>query len=111
MNKSINNLVDLLSDIKKKPCLYLENKKSLSELYYLMSGFAIAYVYEEYQRYPGIIPGFDTWIHQKYNDNSVRSWKDVLLLNSNTEEQAFDLFFEELEAFLKENDIKIPKVK
>ncbi len=93
--------------LEKKPYLYLENKKSLSELYYLMSGFSIAYIYEEYQIDPGIIPGFDTWIHQKYNDNSVRSWKDVLLFNSNTEEDAFDLFFEELETFMKENDIKI----
>ena len=100
MEINLINLFDFLHKVKKKPHLYLENKKNLSELYYLMEGFSIAYIYIGCERASGIIPNFDEWIHKKYNNKSVCSWKNVLLKKSKSEEKAFDLFFEELEAFL-----------
>ena len=110
MNKSIYNLINLIYKIKRNPYLYLENKKNLSELFYIMEGFSMAYIYENYERSLGIIPGFDDWIHNKYNNKSTNSWKNVLLINTKSEKEAFDLFFEDLETFLKEYNIDIPEV-
>ena len=110
MKDNIKNLLDLTFKIKKKPHLYLESKKNLSELYYILEGFSIAYIYEKYERDVGIIPNFDDWIHKKYNNNSTQSWKNILLENSKSEKEAFDLFFEELENFLKENNIEVPTI-
>ena len=110
MNKSIYNLINLIYKIKRNPYLYLENKKNLSELFYIMEGFSIAYIYENYERSLGIIPGFDDWIHNKYNNKSTNSWKNVLLINTKSEKEDFDLFFEDLETFLKEYNIDIPEV-
>ena len=45
--------------------------------------------------------GFQEWIQIKFNNNSTRSWADIILLNSEDESQAFDRFFELLEEFKK----------
>ena len=111
MNRSIKNLLNLIYKISEKTYQYLENKKNLSELYYIMEGFSIAYIYENCERELGIIPNFDEWIHKKYKNNNAQSWKNILLENSKSEIEAFDLFFEELEIFLKENNIEIPDMK
>lgn len=107
MKKNISNLLNLLNAIKIKPHLTVESK-NLTEVFFIMEVFSIAYMFEGYDKEVGFIPGFSDWIHHRYNDSSVRSWKDVLLLNSQSESDAFDLFFKELEEFMKENNIDIP---
>ena len=54
---------------------------------------------------------FNEWLAQKYHIRESILWDDYLIRFVQNESEAFDLFYDELEAFLKENNIEIPNVQ
>ena len=93
--------------IKKKPCMFL-NQKSISKLKCFLDGFAAGYSFPNVNSF---LPTFQEYIEAKYKCVLTISWSKILISQTENEEKAFDLFFEELEAFLKENNIEIPEIK
>lgn len=107
MEEKINrDLLLMVFKIKKHPNAILE-RKSLTSLNNFINGFVWGY------NYPHVFtafPGFQNYISKKYSCKLVLSWVNILIIHANNnEEQTFDLFFEELETFLKDKNIEVPK--
>ena len=93
-------LYDFLKEIKKRPGMFLR-KKSILYLHSFLTGYDMARFHMELSKtkQEQKFNDFAEWIPIKFNDNSTRSWADIILLNSEDESQAFDRFFELLEEF------------
>ena len=111
-----NRLIRFAYEVKKRPPLFLQ-EKSLKQLSRLLQGFI--YGYNSACDYD--LDGFyeatknrNTWVDfqdyfcKKYNTRSICYLEVIALCGS--DERAFDLFFEELEIFLKENNVEIPRI-
>lgn len=109
-------LIKFLFEIKQRPLLYL-SEKSIRQLSFIQIGFIFGYNnacnYDLLTFYKKTKDG-NTWtrfqkhLSDKYKINSLDDSELISFCNS--DEKAFDLFFEELELFLKENEIEIPEV-
>lgn len=104
-----NNIVDLLFMIKKRPGAYI-GEKSIIKLKSFLDGYRCALEYENIEYGVNIYRLFNDWIAKKYNIISVELWDAFLLRKTENAAAAFDLFFEEFDLFLRENDIEIPVV-
>ncbi len=107
--KKPKDIIDLLFMIKKRGGLYI-GTKSITRLRSFIDGYMFAMNLENKEYNAGIFYNFNDWMAQKYNVKKSILW-DIYLLNlTNNEEKSFDLFFEDLETFLKEYNIDIPEV-
>lgn len=107
--KKPKDIIDLLFMIKKRGGLYI-GTKSITRLRSFIDGYMFAMNLENKEYNAGIFYNFNDWMAQKYNVKKSILW-DIYLLNlTNNEEKSFDLFFEELEMFLKKHNIDIPEV-
>lgn len=96
-------LYEILGEIKVNPKLYMETP-SISKLNEIISTIHLTVM--RYLAYPMTFYGeFQLFIAKKYgkDNDPLRRW-DECLLEGRTEEAAFDLFFEELDLFLKTRD-------
>lgn len=107
MNKLETDILNIIFKIKERPQVYLGNK-SIIRLKCFLDGFKIAY---DFPNVSVAFPEFYPYISKKYNCIKSYSWCTILYLEANNDEKAFDLFFDELENFLKENNIEIPEIK
>ncbi len=116
-NEGALKLIKFSFEIKKRPLLFL-TKKSITELFFVQFGFIFGYNnacnYELREFYEKTKNGnawvdFNNYMFKKYNIHSKDG--SELIAYCKSEEKAFDLFFEELEIFLKENNIEIPEIK
>lgn len=98
-----NNVVGLLLKIKDRPGIYV-GKKSLSNLRHFILGYIYALKCEN-----GLDCGekvyydFNEWLNKKYNIANPIFWEDSLTNVSASD--AFDMFYEELDEYLKNIDI------
>ena len=97
-------LYKLLQKIRDRPGLYL-GEKSLIYLYYLILGYEDR-AFETDPNYHDCLDGFDEFVYSYYYDQPIgtRSWKRFILDNTNTQEEAFDEFYELLDEFIKQNE-------
>lgn len=97
-----NNVVGLLLKIKDRPGIYV-GKKSLSNLRHFISGYIYALKHEN-----GLDCGekvyynFNEWLNKKYNIVNPIFWEHGLTNVSDSD--AFDMFYEELDEYLKTID-------
>lgn len=97
----MNNFEDLLLvKIRKLPALYI-GKKSLERLRAFISGYSMC-LYEIYGSEPDLLNGFNEYVAEYYHICVDRDWSSIIPFFSNTEEEAFDKFYELLDEFLKE---------
>ena len=110
-------LIRFMFEVKKRPSLFL-SKKSITELEYVQIGFvlgynnALDYNIDDYAysiKKGNIWISFCDYLSDKY-DISGSNYRHLLSL-SYSEADAFDLFFDELEAYLNANGIEIPEIK
>lgn len=106
----MDNLYDVLQNIKKKPSVYLV-RPSIICLQAFLSGYNVA----QYQL--GIplteadpLDGFQEWIQQKFNITSSQSWANIILFFSQDERDALDSFFELWEEFRQSNSHELTKI-
>ncbi len=111
-----NELIRFLYEVKKRPPLFLENK-SLKELSKIIMGFTFGYnsaFHYDILEYHNMVKDgtnysrFINYFTHKYNTSGPDYVE--LIKHCQSEEKAFDLFFEELEAFLIENRVEIPVI-
>lgn len=94
-----NILYDVLLRIKGHPDLYFL-KPSLRELSQLIGGFSIAC--DEIENYHlSFDQDFQSFIEQKYGEESRRYHWSHLFLQNHTDEDAFSLFFNNFDEFMK----------
>lgn len=87
--------------IKNRPFLML-GEKSLTLTNIFLRGFMDAFN----QSHTGesaytFFPGFEKWVNQKEKQKVYRPWHKIYLFITATEEEAFDLFFADLEEYLQ----------
>lgn len=100
MNKFDEDALKIIFLIKRKPAILVD--KSVSCLRSFLDGFAIGYSFPNTR---SVFPDFQYYVEQYYHCNLAISWNQILLLHTNSEENAFFLFFEVFEQFLEENEI------
>ena len=105
----MDNLSELLKQIKNKPSVYL-GKASISCLQAFLSGYNVA----QYQlgvplKEESALDGFQEWIQERYKITSTDGWDSIILFFSADEKDALDKFFKLLEEFL--NQAKIAEDK
>ena len=90
----------ILTMIKKRPLITL-GEKSLTRTHLFLRGFTDAYnkSHKEAPAYT-FFPGFEKWVNQKKKLKGKRPWYKIYLFITATEEDAFDLFFADLEEYL-----------
>lgn len=98
----MNELLEILEEIKKRPQLYL-GRKSLELLNAFISGFYVCQC--RYQnRHLNIteyyLSGFQTFIEQKYNLDTTHSWSSLIRFFCSSDEEAFDKFYVLLNEYL-----------
>ena len=119
----------LLQKIREKPGLYL-GKPSLEALYYFWFGYGFREDIEEWEKWSGrdyfenwdrVMSGkdiqpswrtgdnfsykFDIFVHAHYNrPYTTRNWKSLISDECNTDEEAFNKFFELLDEYLKHSE-------
>lgn len=115
-------LLRIAFEVKKRPPLFFK-EKSFTKLMLLLQGFVYGYNYYEHNKEEicelvtscegagseNMWTEFQEYFHKKYNTSSLYHAEVIELCGS--EEKAFDLFFEELEWYLTEHGVEIPKVR
>lgn len=104
-----SSIIELLFMIKKRPGAYL-GKSSISKLKSFLDGYCCALMYVDIDYGEDIYVSFSAWLAKRYNIVSVISWDSYLIEKTHDEVLAFNLFFEELELFLKENNLEVPYI-
>lgn len=94
----MDNAYELMKKIREKPGLYL-GEKSLTRLNFFIFG------YEHKEQELGLqltneIAGFDEFTREKYGDKMTLNCWERVLRNTDSEEVAFDKFFELLDEFM-----------
>lgn len=93
------DLLILLNKIREKPKIFI-GEVSLEPLRHLVNGYALR-VYDETGEYFDLIPGFQSFVANTYNDYSSRGYEEIIRRYCESDEQAFYKFFELLDEFLK----------
>lgn len=91
---------ELLSDIKARPAVYL-GKKSLTRLEHFLHGVAFALGENSFSLTP---EGFSDYVAWYYKDRSTRNEFDIVFFHEAGDSEAFDKYFELLDAFLAGKD-------
>lgn len=101
-----DEILYLLGIIKLKPGMYI-GSKSLAKLRSFIDGYIFAMNCKKIKYCADQYKIFNKWLAKRYNICTSELWDGYLTKIINDNELAFDLFFDELEIFMKENDIKI----
>lgn len=96
-----DHVIYLFTMIKKKPGLYI-GSESLVRLKSFIDGYIFALKIKENDYQTEQYKKFNKWL-KKYNIHTVESWDSYLIRIVKDEEKSFDLFFEQLELFLKKD--------
>lgn len=108
--EAIDKAINLLFQIKRYPAAYL-GKKSITLLRSFIDGYRYALKTENIQCDICFLEFTTEWLEEKYHVKTTEGWQSFLLKQTKDETTAFDLFFEELEQFLKESNIEVPEIK
>ncbi len=106
-----NKLIYWLFVLKKRTGLFIW-KKSIVGLGDFISGFCFGVDCIEKSSEYCFLNSLNLYIKEKYRISDSNSiYIRLLNLANENEERAFDLFFEELEAYLNASGIEIPEIK
>lgn len=96
-----DKLLELLKEIRKIPELYI-GKKSLERLYAFIGGYTHHENFKKNNLDDDWMKDFQKYIENRYRLNTTHNWASIIQFFSNTEEEAFNKFYEHLDNFLKE---------
>jgi hypothetical protein len=96
----------LLQKIRERPGFYL-GSKNLSHLHHFMCGFAYGILENKTTERkpvsynPYSLQGFNGFVHRYYNESTTKSERTLIIDHTNSEEEAFDKYYELLDDFTK----------
>ena len=93
-----NLLLELLLELKEMPTMYL-GEKSLKHLRHFVCG-AVLFNQKISNQYEEFLPGFELFVKIKYNTTETRDVYGVIIINTSSDEEALDRYFELLDEFL-----------
>ena len=93
---------EILQEIKARPKIYL-GTISL-ELLDAFIGGCICYHHKLTGSYLEFLPGFDKFIHDRFDIQSTQGWATIIRFFSESDEAAFYKFYDLLEEFLSLNN-------
>jgi len=93
----MKTLKNALLKIKENPDKYI-GEKSIKKLNVFICGYVLSQS-DENGKPPEELPGFYEFIQKKYNTMIARSWAEIILFHSISDEQAFDEFYSVLDEF------------
>ena len=96
----MNELKEMLSEMKKRPGMYI-GEKSLTPLHHYINGYChgLSKGSDKKVVFGG---GFISFLHERHSELFLQSWWGwwiAILENTSSEEEAFDYFFVLLEEF------------
>ena len=97
-----STLEEVLMLIKRRPELVF-GEKTLDSIFFFIAGYTARAEYED-PEYSDCIDGFEEFVHNYYQDNSVRNWRGIIIKNTQTQEEAVDDFFELLDIFMSKKE-------
>lgn len=100
----MDKILNLLYRIKEKPAVFL-GRKTLDGLPETLSGYILG-IYDcscgDFRRFPN---DFLRFVQKAYNEyRCAYYWDAIIRMNCNSDEEAFDKFYELLEIFLNESE-------
>lgn len=97
----MNNLHDLLQEIRQKPGLYI-GRPSINDLYMFLTGynFARRQLNQAYSEQECQFREFQPWLQKRLNIQTSQSWSRLILFHSVDEKDAFFEFFNLFSEFL-----------
>lgn len=101
------NIYQKLMQIKKNPKKYLQ-EKSLSYLYSFINGYYLGDIFQDNSIFSLIDNfNFNKFVSDKFKDSSSHNFLYLILNNCFSEEEAFDLFYDLYEQYIKACEDKI----
>ncbi|MEH2275432.1 MAG: hypothetical protein V7K40_11740 [Nostoc sp.] len=99
----MRNLSRLLQEIKNNPVIYID-KPSITCLDFFIAGYLnqLSDLGLTPEGYP--MEGFDKWMQERAKTNITQSWLEIILFLSSSEKDAFYMFFELFEKFIKQKN-------
>lgn len=88
----MDELIEILQDIKVRPEIYL-GKKSLELLKAFITGFMICQNKLIHSSPDAIFLGFQKYVEQKYGLETTHGWHSIIRFFTSSDEEAFDEFF------------------
>jgi hypothetical protein len=102
----MDDLVELLYEIRKKPLLYFGGRKTLAHLEHFICGFVTGRegtnkeIDESTNWFSPSIGAFQSFVVKKYQITISQSWCNIIEFHTSSENEAFNLFFNLLDEFL-----------
>lgn len=100
-----NKVLKLLFEIRKRPGMYL-GEVSLERLRIYIAGYIYAMHQEGIDCGENVYYDFNKWIHDKYNIKKTISWDRYLPNIACNSNDAFKLFYEELDLYINTQQVK-----
>lgn len=99
----MNNLSRLLQEIKNNPVIYID-KPSITCLDFFVGGYLsqLSNLGLTPEGYP--MEGFNEQMQERAKTNITQSWLEIILFLSSSEKDAFYIFFELFEKFIKQKN-------
>lgn len=94
-----DKIIKLLYDIKDRPGVYIGNK-SLERLAMFLNGY-ISCMVEMTNKTTYFLIEIQDYVAQHYNIQFEQHWSEIIKLHTQSEEEAYDKFYELLNEFVK----------
>jgi len=96
----MNKIEERVSEIRQRPGLYLGHK-SLVALRHYLNGYIDGINLNNDGVLESFYPGFQEFIQDRYHITSTHGWAEIIIFYSQSDEKAFDRFYELLNEFLE----------
>lgn len=103
----MEDLINELYEIRKRPVLYFGNRKNLSMLANYISGFTMGRkgtnkeIEEDEYWFGYAEDSFQQFVMSNFNTTVSRHWDDIIEFHTASEDAAFELFYELLDKFIE----------
>jgi hypothetical protein len=106
-NQQAGGLFEILQKIRVRPGMYI-GKPSVSDLFMFLVGYKTArreLGIELTEQEEEFCSEFQPWLQQKFQVPTVRSWAQIILMNTTNEAEGFASFFQLLDEFLNRKKV------
>lgn len=103
----MDDLIELLYKMRKKPVLYFGNRRTLAHLSNFILGFVIGRegtnkeIDGSTNWFSPSNGSFQDFVVKRYQITFSQSWCNIIEFHSSSENEAFDMFFRLLDEFLE----------
>lgn len=102
----MTKLVEIITDIKKRPGMYLGSTRSLNGLRCFLTGYMCAHDNRDSDGIGADLMRFNSWLEKRLRIRTKAGWVENIVYHCGVcDYDALDEFFELFEEFLKEDTL------